>query len=165
MRLGNYLRENMIDNACTMVVDDLAMKERRVSTAVIFAEFINDVTMSMMASQITGVSIVYSTACSSADKRKHQSSASLAFVRGIHRWMVDSPHKGLVTRKMFPPGNKWLSSIFYLLPVSYTINSMSPGRCIKIVKRIDLNDNFCQHILHIFYEIDLPWMPVIYNQH
>ena len=37
-----------------------------------------------------------------ADQRKHQSSASLAFVRGIHRWPVHSPHKGPVTRKMFP---------------------------------------------------------------
>ena len=37
-----------------------------------------------------------------ADQRKHQSSASLAFVRGIHRWPVNSPHKGPVTRKMFP---------------------------------------------------------------
>ena len=34
--------------------------------------------------------------------RKHQSSASLAFVRGIHRRPVNSPHKGPVTRKMFP---------------------------------------------------------------
>ena len=52
-----------------------------------------------MASQITGVSIVCSTVCSSADKRKHQSSASLAFLRGIHRWPVVSPHKGPVTWK------------------------------------------------------------------
>ena len=37
----------------------------------------------------------------SADKRKHQSSASLAFVRGIHRWPVNSPLKGPITRKMF----------------------------------------------------------------
>ena len=58
--------------------------------------------MSMMASQITDVSIVYSTVCSGADQRKHQSSALLAFVRGIHRWPVNSPHKGPVTRKMFP---------------------------------------------------------------
>ena len=35
-------------------------------------------------------------------RRKHQSSASLAFVRGIHRWPVNSPHKGTVTRKIFP---------------------------------------------------------------
>ena len=34
-------------------------------------------------------------------QRKHQSSASLAFVRGIHRWPLKSPHKGPVTRKMF----------------------------------------------------------------
>ena len=36
------------------------------------------------------------TVCSGADQRKHQSSASLAFVRGIHRWPVNSPHKGPV---------------------------------------------------------------------
>ena len=57
--------------------------------------------MSTMASQITGVSIVYSTVCSGADQRKHQISASLAFVRVIHRWPVNSPHKWPVTRKMF----------------------------------------------------------------
>ena len=48
------------------------------------------------------VSIVYSTVCSNADQWKHQSSTSLAFVRGIHRWPVNSPHKWPVTRKMFP---------------------------------------------------------------
>ena len=37
-----------------------------------------------------------------ADQRKHQSSTSLAFVRGIHRGPMNSPHKGPVTRKMFP---------------------------------------------------------------
>ena len=57
-----------------------------------------DVIMSAMASQITGVSIVYPTVCPGADQRKHQNSASLAFVRGI----VNSPQKGPVTRKMFP---------------------------------------------------------------
>ena len=36
-----------------------------------------------------------------ADQRTHQSSASLAFVRGIYRWPMHSPHKGPVTRKMF----------------------------------------------------------------
>ena len=61
----------------------------------------SDVIMSAMAFQITGVSIVYSTVCSGADQRKHQSSASLALVRGIHRWPVNSPHRGPVTRKMF----------------------------------------------------------------
>ena len=40
--------------------------------------------------------------CSNADQRKHQSSASLAFVKGIYRWSVDSAHTGSVTREMFP---------------------------------------------------------------
>ena len=51
---------------------------------------------------VTSVSIGCSTVCSGADQRNHQSSASLVFVRGIHWWPVDSPHKGSVTRKMFP---------------------------------------------------------------
>ena len=58
--------------------------------------------MSAMASQITCVSIVYFTVSSGADQRKHQGSASLAFVRGFHRSPVISPHKGPVKRKMFP---------------------------------------------------------------
>ena len=58
--------------------------------------------MSTMASQVTGVSIVCSTVCSGADQRKPQSSASLAFVREIHRCPVDSSQKGPVTRKMLP---------------------------------------------------------------
>ena len=57
--------------------------------------------MIAMASLITNFTIVYSTVYSGADQRKHQSSASLAFVREIHRWLVNSPHKGPVTRKMF----------------------------------------------------------------
>ena len=55
-----------------------------------------DIIMSMMESQITGASIVYLTVCSGTDQRKHQSFASLAFVRGIHWWPVNSP------QKMFP---------------------------------------------------------------
>ena len=55
-----------------------------------------------MASQITSLTIVYSTVYSGADQRTHQSSASMVFVRGIHRSPVNSPHKRPVTRKMFP---------------------------------------------------------------
>ena len=55
-----------------------------------------------IASQITSLTIVYSTVYSDADQRKHQGFVSLAFVRGIHRWPVNSPHKWPVTRKMFP---------------------------------------------------------------
>ena len=62
----------------------------------------SDVIMGSMVSQITSLTIVYSTVYSDADQTKHQSSASLAFVRGIRRWPVNSPHKWPVTRKMFP---------------------------------------------------------------
>ena len=59
----------------------------------------NDV---IMTSQITSLTIVYSTVYSGAEQREHQSSASLAFVRGLHRGPVNSPHKWPVTRKIFP---------------------------------------------------------------
>ena len=62
----------------------------------------NDVIMGRIASQITSLTIVYSTVYSDADQRKHNSSASLAFVRWIHRGPVNSPHKWPVTRTMFP---------------------------------------------------------------
>ena len=58
--------------------------------------------MSEMASLITSVSVVCSTVGSGADQRKHQSSLSMAFVREIHRWLMDSPRKWPVTRKIFP---------------------------------------------------------------
>ena len=58
--------------------------------------------MGAMASQITSPMIVYSTVYSGADQRKYRSSASLAFVQGIHRLPVHSSHKWPVTRKMFP---------------------------------------------------------------
>ena len=94
-----------------------------------------DVIMSTMASQITSFMLVYSTVYSRVDQRKYQlrvtgfwegnspvtgefpaqrasdaenvsiwwrhHAASLAFVGGIPRWPVDSPHKGSVTQKMF----------------------------------------------------------------
>ena len=51
-------------------------------------------------SQITSLTIVCSAFYSGADQRQHQSSVSLAFVRGIHWSPVNSPHKGPVTWKM-----------------------------------------------------------------
>ena len=49
-----------------------------------------------------GVSNHHPNDYSGADQIKHQSSASLALVWGIHRWPVNSPHQGPVTRQMFP---------------------------------------------------------------
>ena len=62
--------------------------------------YYNEVIMGMIASQIASLAIVYSTVNSDAYQRKHQNSASLSFVRGIH-W-EHSPHKWPVSRKMFP---------------------------------------------------------------
>ena len=60
-----------------------------------------EVIMNAMASQITGVSIAQPFVRAQI-KKIHQSSASLAFERGIHWWPLDSLHKGPVTQKIFP---------------------------------------------------------------
>ena len=73
----------------------------------------SDAIMRTMASQITSVSVVCSTVCLGADQRKHQSSVSLAFVRGVHRSPVDS-------RKMFPFDDVIM---FTNLPQSHIITS------------------------------------------
>ena len=73
----------------------------------------DDVIMSARASQITSLTIDDSTVYSDADERKYQSSASLAFVWGIHRWPVNSPHKGRVTRKIFPFDDVIMYNIYY----------------------------------------------------
>ena len=61
--------------------------------------------MGTIASQINSLTIVYLNIYSDADQGKHQSSALLAFVWGIHRGPVNSPYKWPVTRKMFPFDN------------------------------------------------------------
>ena len=53
----------------------------------------SDVITGAMASQITSHTIVYSTVYAGADETKHLISASLACVRGIHRWPVNSPRR------------------------------------------------------------------------
>ena len=88
----------------------------------------NDVIMRAMASQITSLTIVYSTVYSGADQRKHQSSASLAFVRGIHRWPVNSPHKGPVTRKTFPFDDVFMYGLFFVCLIAYYFNTCISSR-------------------------------------
>ena len=74
------------------------VKSDRLTSLYNYSDFI----MSAMASQITSIATLCSAVCSGAHQRIHQSFALLAFVRGIHRWLVDSPHKGPVTHKIFP---------------------------------------------------------------
>ena len=70
--------------------------------------------MSTIASQTTSLTIIYSQFVQGADQRKHQSSASLAFVQGNHRWPENSPHKGPVTWKMFPFDDVIMLYIFFI---------------------------------------------------
>ena len=88
----------------------------------------NDDIMGAMASQVTSLTVVYSTIYWGADQRKHQSSASLAFVRGIHRWPVNFPHKWPVTRKMFPFDDVIMMVINMTMPV-LTVYQSIPCRC------------------------------------
>ena len=90
-----------------------------------------DVIMGALASQIISLSIVCSTVCSGPDQRKHKSSASLAFVRGIHRWPVNSFHKGPVTGKIWWHRNDIAYCYLSLLPMSAPLFWITTGIHIK----------------------------------
>ena len=83
--------------------------------------------------------IVYSTVYSDADQRKHQSSASLAFVWGIHRGPVNSPHKGPVTRKMCP-----FDDVIMYLPGANELRL--PGTCQPAYTPNEVADDACQAV-------------------
>ena len=104
--------------------------------------------------------IVYSTVYSGTDQRKDQSSVSLAFVRGIHWWPVNSPHKGPVMQKMFPfddvimqchgcwgPGNtrRQISTTMALTIVLHEYSCLftesTCGSCLHILMRFKFNSN------------------------
>ena len=90
------------DNICSIRTSAIVMLTIGSMMASWYRHQCNDAIMTAMASQITSLTIVSSTVYSGADQRKYQSSELLAFVWGIHRWPVNSPHKEPVTRKMFP---------------------------------------------------------------
>ena len=96
-----------------------------------------DVVMGAMASQITSLAIVYSTVNSGTDQRKHQSSASLAFVRGIHRWPVNSPHKWPVTRKIFSFDDVIMFYPYLLGLLHWQWEDLLIGANVSILKFID----------------------------
>ena len=91
----------------------------------------SDAILGAMASQITSLTIVYSNVYSGSDQRKHQSSASLAFVRGVHRWLVNAPHKWPVTRKMFPFDDVILVGSDVIYDVEGNTFSTNDSFCIK----------------------------------
>ena len=100
-----------------------------------------------IASQITSVSIAYSTVCSEGDQRKHQSYASLAFVRGIYLWPVDSPHKGLVARKLFP-----FDDVIMFTKPSQFLQASSMTNC----------PNFKHFVLSGLSRHFQPWLPCVH---
>ena len=96
----------------------------------------NDVIMNSVASQITSLTIVYSTVYWGADQRKHQSSVSLAFVRGIHRLPVNSQQKWPVI--CFHLMTSWwhiLTPTSWNLACSYLFFSYSTNRS-EILHRV-----------------------------
>ena len=103
-----------------------------------------DVIMRVIASQITSLVIVYSTVYSDADERKHRSSVSLAFVRGIHRGLVNSPHKWPVTRKKFPFDDVIMIAIYnpVIQSISQELCTPSILRCMLGAGRRDMETTF-----------------------
>ena len=98
-----------------------------------------DVIMGAIAYQITRLTIVYSTVYSDADQKKHQGSASLAFVRGNHGGPVNFPHKWPVTRKMFP----FDDVIMYLLKVKKYLIRKNSKRDISYAIINEATVRFC----------------------
>ena len=95
-----------------------------------------DVIMTTLASQITSLTVVYSNVYSGADQSKHQSSASLAFVWGIHRGPVNSPHKWPVTRKMFPFDDVIMNTFFCMVLIALL-------NC-AVIETWHLKNNLCE---------------------
>ena len=103
-----------------------------------------DVIMTKMASQITSLTIVYSTVYSGADQSKHQSSASLAFVWGIHRGPVNWP----VTRKMFSFDDvimEWQLPSTHLEAVVYGTGSACAGNLRRGERRREQTNRLRDH--------------------
>ena len=119
----------------------MQFETRKPSKIIVHVCHYNGVIMGAITSLITSLTIVYSIVYSDADQRKHQSSASLAFVRRIHRGPVNSPHKWPVTRKMFPfddvimsnkcthCNGKYIYTAENLSVLWHWFNSMSPWSC------------------------------------
>ena len=115
----------------------------------------NDNIMSTMASQITSLTIVYSTVYSGTDQRNYQSPPSLSFVPGIHRLLVNFPHKEPVTRKLFPIDDiimecvrlKWEDE-----SIHYTLKDRA---------RFLLNDRYFKYHAPISYLISQAWAVLI----
>ena len=100
--LFEYLLRDHVNHFTMAVLLAIRLNARLLLLVWLYVLNYDDVIMTMLASQITSLTVVCSIVYSGVNQRKHQSSASLAFVREIHRGPVNFPHKWPVTRKMFP---------------------------------------------------------------
>ena len=110
----------------------------------------SNVIMSEMASHITILAIVCSIVNSGVDQRKHQSSASLAFVWGIRRWPRSSPHKWPVTRNMYPFDDVIMINDVVLWH-SLAHKRTFPREIVNISVTI-----MCFEITHLYFQLYLP---------
>ena len=128
----------------------------------------------LLAFRIASFTIVYLTVSSGADQRKHQSSASLDFVQGIHRGPVNSPRKWPVTRKMFPFDDVIMDSAATAIVVetvrwrhfrisgplckAHTVRDFPPHRG-------PLTPNILGFLLILFYKQSVKWnvLPIIWD--
>ena len=116
-----------------------------------------DVIMGAIVSQITRLVIVYLIVYSDADQRKHQSSAPLAFVRGIHRGPMNSPHKWPVTRKKFPFDDVIISILTIRILVKTTQTTFVCARMTVTTRGKLLLKVVCHHC-NTRLRVDLSWM-------
>ena len=101
----------------------------------------NDVIMTTIASQITSLTVVHSTIYSNADQRKHQSSASLAFVWGIHRDRWIPRTKGQLRGKCF--------------------HLMTSSCGVMLRHTTEIRESWCQLSLHWWYRRLSLWQPTL----
>ena len=126
----------------------------------------SDAIISAMASQITSLTIVYSTVHSSGtDQRKHQSSVSLVFVREIHPWPmnypVNSPHKGPVTRKMFPFDDVIMNTFRLRQNGLQFVNIL---KCIVLMKKVESRLKFHRSVF-LMAQLIIRQCEKIFNLH
>ena len=104
-----------------------------------------DVIMGTIASQITSLTIVYSIVYSDLDQRKHQSSASLAFVGGIHRDRWIPRTKGQLRGKCFHLMTSSCFQIFCIYCIAYLHHYFALFLEINVQQYCELWGEYCMY--------------------